>query len=117
MDVFRTGDADMFFKGDTDEPIGLTRRDKTDYAGDERRSERRHRTLKGALLNFNNGFGNLECVLRDMNSNGARISMGHTEGIPTRFTLKVSGEKKPVEALVRWRTPRDVGLSFLLRAD
>lgn len=107
----------MFFNSDNQQSIQLSHGSKAGYSGDERRGEHRRRILKGALLQFNNGFGSLECVLRDLSSDGARISMAQTTGVPTRFKLAISGEKTPIEAIVRWRTPRDMGLGFLLRGD
>lgn len=107
----------MLFSSDTDQPIHLSGASKVEFNGADRRLEHRRRILKGAILRFNNGFGNLECVIRNLTSNGARISMGQTNGIPSRLQLQISGERTPIEALVRWRTPRDIGLSFLLRAE
>ena len=102
---------------DNQEKTSLSSSTKVQYNGVERRGEHRRRILKGASVKFNNGFGNLECVLRDMTSNGARISMGHTSGMPSRVQLQVTGEKTPIEALVHWRTSRDFGVSFLLRGE
>ncbi len=99
------------------EKMSLSTTSKVHYEGIERRGEHRRRILKGALVKFNNGFGNLECVMRDMTSGGARISMGHTSGMPSRVELQVAGEKTAIEALVHWRTPRDFGVSFLLRGQ
>lgn len=107
----------MFFTSDNQSSMQLSHGAKSAYAGDERRGEHRRRILKGALLQFNNGFGSLECVLRDLSSDGARISMAQTTGVPTRFKLAIAGEKTPIETIVRWRTPRDMGLGFLLRGD
>jgi PilZ domain len=107
----------MFFNSDNQQSMQLSHGTKSDYHGDERRGEHRRRILKGALLQFNNGFGSLECVLRDLSSDGARISMAQTTGVPTRFKLSIAGEKTPIEAIIRWRTPRDMGLGFLLRGD
>lgn len=109
----------MLFKSQSQaqDPMYLSHSAKADYEGDERRTERRRRILKSALVQFNNGFGSLECVLRDLNSNGAKVSMGQTAGIPNRFRLSIAGERTPIEALIRWRTPRDMGVSFLMRAD
>lgn len=107
----------MYFTSDSQASVQLSHSNKGEYKGEERRTEHRRRILKGALVQFNNGFGSLECVLRDMSSNGARVSMGQTAGIPTRFRLSIAGEQTPIEAIIRWRTPRDIGLGFLLRAD
>lgn len=87
------------------------------YQGTERRLEHRRRLLKGAMIKFNNGFGDLECVVRNLTTGGARISMGQTSGIPTRIQIQIAGERIPVEAKIEWRTPRDIGLRFLLKAE
>jgi hypothetical protein len=87
--------------------LQLSHSAKADYQGDERRTERRRRILKSALVQFNNGFGSLECVLRDVNAHGAKVSMGQTAGIPNQFRLSVAGE----------RTPIDIGVSFLTRPE
>jgi PilZ domain len=107
----------MLFSNTTDQSVSLSSAAAAGFLGDERRTEHRRRILKGAVIKFNNGFGNLECVLRNLTSNGARISMGQTGGIPTRLQIQIAGERTPIEAMVQWRTPRDIGLSFLLNAD
>ena len=107
----------MLFSSNNDPAVHLSPASQSDFKGDERRSEHRRRILKGAVLKFNNGFGNLECVVRNLTSSGARVSMGQTNGIPSRLQVHISGERTPIEALVRWRNPRDIGLSFLLRAE
>jgi PilZ domain len=87
------------------------------FDGDERRSDQRHRVLKGGTLYFNKGYSSLECVIRDLSATGARIQMGETFGVPTRFTMSISGETTRIEASLRWRTSRNIGLSFLLRSN
>ena len=107
----------MLFSNTAEQTVSLSSAATLGFDGDERRTEHRRRILKGAIIKFNNGFGNLECVLRNLTSNGARISMGQTGGIPTRLQIQIAGERTPIEAMVQWRTPRDIGLSFLLRAE
>ncbi|MGB8817034.1 MAG: PilZ domain-containing protein [Rhizobiaceae bacterium] len=107
----------MFFASDNQTSMQLSHTETTGYAGEERRGEHRRRILKGAVLQFNNGFGSLECVLRNLSSDGARVSMAQTTGVPTRFKLAIAGEKTPIEAIVRWRNARDMGLGFLLCGD
>jgi PilZ domain len=83
------------------------------FDGAERRAGQRHRALKGGTLYFNKGYSSLECVVRDLSETGARIQMGETFGVPSRFTMSISGEDARVEASLRWRTSRNIGLSFL----
>jgi hypothetical protein len=79
----------------------------------ERRATPRHRTLKGATLEFNRGFGAFECVVRNLSEGGARLVFGDTLGVPTRFDLRIGpdGEWRP--ALVRWRGLTDLGIAFV----
>jgi hypothetical protein len=107
----------MLFSNTAEPTVSLSSVASIGFDGDERRTEHRRRILKGAVIQFNNGFGNLECVLRNLTSKGARISMGQTAGIPTHLQIHIAGERSPVEATVQWRTRRDIGLRFLLKAD
>ena len=85
------------------------------FHGVEKRAEHRHRVLKGGTVHFNKGYSSLECVIRDLSASGARIQMGETFGVPSRFTLSISGESTRIEASVRWRNARYIGLNLLLR--
>jgi PilZ domain len=87
------------------------------YNGVEKRAEHRRKMLKGGTVYFNKGYSSLECVLRDVSSNGARIQMGETFGMPSRVLLSISGEEGRVEASVRWRNSRNIGLSFAPHAN
>ena len=87
------------------------------FDGAERRSDQRHRVLKGGTLHFNKGYSSLECVVRDLSATGARIQMGETFGVPSRFTMSISGETTRIEASLRWRTARNIGLNFLLSSQ
>lgn len=82
------------------------------YTGEEKRVEHRRKMLKGGTVYFNKGYSSLECVVRDVTSTGARIQMGETFGMPSKVLLAISGEEGRVEAHVRWRNSRNVGLSL-----
>jgi hypothetical protein len=107
----------MLFSNSAEPTVSLSSASTLGFNGDERRTEHRRRILKGAVIKFNNGFGNLECVLRNLTSKGARISMAQTGGIPTQLQIHIAGECAPIEANVQWRTPRDIGLSFSSSAE
>ena len=78
----------------------------------ERRTEQRRRVLKGAVLSFNNGYSSFECVLRNVSEHGAKLSLGETFGLPTKFSLAISGEAHARVARVRWRRQTEIGISF-----
>lgn len=78
----------------------------------DRRGETRRRVLKGARLAFNKGYGAMECVVRNQSERGARLVLGDTMGVPSRFDLEISGEGDLRPATVRWRTGEAVGIAF-----
>ena len=78
----------------------------------ERRSRPRRRVLKGAIIHFNKGYGALECVVRNLSENGARLAFGETTAVPPAFDLKIAGDETVRSANVRWRTPDSVGVSL-----
>jgi hypothetical protein len=78
----------------------------------ERRSTPRQRVLKGAIIHFNKGYGALECVVRNLSENGARLAFGETTAVPPAFDLKIAGSDTVRAASVRWRTPDAVGVSL-----
>jgi hypothetical protein len=78
----------------------------------ERRLSQRSRVLKGAVIRFNNGYGALECVVRNRSEDGARLAFGDTSAVPKSFELKIAGESMVRAADVRWRSLSAVGVSF-----
>jgi hypothetical protein len=78
----------------------------------DRRRESRRRVFKGGRLLFNNGYGVMECVVRNLSARGARLGMGETTGVPARFDLLVAGDDGTRPARVRWRTASEVGIAF-----
>lgn len=80
---------------------------------EDRRTEPRHRVLKGGTLTFNKGYGALECVARNLTARGALLCFGETSAVPPHFTLRLSGEDAGRQAKVRWRTMTHVGVEFV----
>jgi hypothetical protein len=79
----------------------------------ERRAARRQRALKGGVLKFHNDFCVLECVVRNLSENGARLVFGgDTLPVPMRFDLRIGPDGDWRAAQVRWRSATDVGVVF-----
>ncbi len=79
---------------------------------ENRRSERRARTLKRGRVVFNAGYGTFECVVKDMSSSGARLQFGDALGVPQHFELIIDSDKIRKACTVRWRHNGMVGVSF-----
>ena len=77
----------------------------------ERRTTQRRRVLKGGTLSFNNGYGALECVVRNESPNGALLNFGETAAVPAAFDLTIKGAETR-HAEVRWRSMTMVGVAF-----
>lgn len=78
----------------------------------ERRGETRRRVLKGGRIEFNNGFSAMACTVRNQSERGARLVMGDTMGVPSRFELAIAGDAGTRRANVRWRTGEALGITF-----
>ena len=78
----------------------------------ERRQEHRKRALKGATITFNNGYGALQCVVRNMTDDGAMLAFGETAGIPPVFDIKFADHTCERRARVCWRDRQFVGVVF-----
>jgi hypothetical protein len=78
----------------------------------DRRSERRRRSLKGARLFFNHGYGAFECLVRNQSGRGAKLVFGDAAAVPGQFELLIAGEPEPKHAQVRWRSAGEIGILF-----
>ena len=89
------------------EPSGLIVTRQTD-----RRVEPRRRVFKRGKI-ITNGLNSIvDCMLRDLSANGARIRVDHLYTPPDRFELLIvdSGAKLIVD--VRWRAGDEIGVQF-----
>lgn len=80
--------------------------------GANKRREHRQRTLKGARIVFNGGYGVYDCTVRNISSHGAMLVFGAVVGIPTHFELVMEEGNVRHHCTVRWRTERAIGVSF-----
>ena len=57
----------------------------------EKRASSRHRVLKQGLLAFDHG-GGVDCIVRNLSPNGARIDIVSPVGLPEVFTLVIEAD-------------------------
>lgn len=79
---------------------------------DEKRKVPRRRVLKEGKIVFADGLRVLDCTIRDMSANGARLLIASTVGLPDSFHLyeKSSGLLYP--ARIAWRQANALGVEF-----
>ncbi len=79
----------------------------------ERRRETRQKTfLKGRIL-FNKGASSMDCLVRDMSPDGARLSLTETTVLPGAFDLYIPQKEKTYRANLAWRRADGVGITFV----
>ena len=79
---------------------------------ENRRTQQRLRTLKGAHISYNGGFSAAECTVRNLSEGGALLEFPGIIALPSEFTLHVSSEFKSWPCKVAWRSGMRVGVSF-----
>ena len=84
---------------------------------DERRVSPRQRCLNGAKIVFNNNLSVIDCVVRDLSPQGARLLVASPVGIPDRFDLRIdrSGARHPSK--ITWRANGQIGVPFSTLLD
>ncbi len=81
-------------------------------AADKRRAPR-VRALLGGRLAYGGGYFTLECLVRDMSADGARIKIPEGQAVPPNLYLLELRSGVVHEARVAWRRLPEVGLEFV----
>jgi hypothetical protein len=77
----------------------------------EQRKSQRQRTLKGALIAFNNERSTLSCTVRNFSDAGANLQVASVLGVPETFTLHFP-DKRAFPCTVVWRKATELGVRF-----
>jgi len=83
---------------------------------ERRRSIRQRSFLRGCVY-FNNGRNSVDCLIRDISYEGARIIFSDPVNIPDVVQLNIPDKKRTVPASVQWRHGNKIGLAFLQAAS
>jgi hypothetical protein len=86
-------------------PVDATR-------NDERRELARQKSFLRGYVYFNNRRTSVECHIRDLSKEGARILISTSVNIPDTVELYIPQRDQTVRAYVRWRRSEEIGLSF-----
>jgi hypothetical protein len=79
----------------------------------ERRVSPRQRRLNGAKIVFNNDSSVIDCVVRDLSPQGARLLVASPVGIPGQFDLRIERNGVCHPSKVAWRANNQIGVMFL----
>ena len=78
----------------------------------ERRQQRRVRVLLGARIAYHDGAQYFDCMICDLTSTGARISLPKNQPISSSVYLINMRDRTAHEAKVVWNNGKDAGLMF-----
>ena len=78
---------------------------------ERRRSVRKKSFLRGCVY-FNKRRSAIDCLIRDISDQGARIIFSGTTNFPDVVELYIPHKEQTVRAHVQWRRGDEVGLAF-----
>jgi hypothetical protein len=84
---------------------------REDHMDERRRSVRQRCFLYGRVY-FNNGRNALDCIIRDISYEGARIVFSEPVNIPDEIRLAIPERNRMFDAIVRWRHANTIGVVF-----
>lgn len=79
----------------------------------ERRASVRKRAFLKGVICFNKRSSTLECMIRDISDDGARLVVSSAVAVPSDFELFIPSKNEYLEARQRWRRGDELGVEFL----
>ncbi|MBV1697799.1 MAG: PilZ domain-containing protein [Hyphomicrobiales bacterium] len=78
----------------------------------ERRALARHKTLFKGRIYFNNRLSSMDCIVRDVTAEGARLECSENVTLPEVFELYLANKDEYFRARVIWRRGSQLGISW-----
>ncbi len=79
--------------------------------GERRRSVRQKSFLRGCLY-FNKRRSAVDCLIRDISDEGARVIFSDAVSVPDVVELYIPQKEQTLRARVQWRHGDEIGLAF-----
>jgi PilZ domain len=79
---------------------------------DERRKSSRHKSFLHGCIYFNNRRSAIDCLIRDISPEGAKLVFSQTASIPDVIDLYIPQKDQMLRAHVQRRTSGEVGVTF-----
>jgi hypothetical protein len=77
---------------------------------EERRKSQRLRTYLGGTIAFNNRYSTLECLVRNLSPEGARLAFPHPVVLPLEFDLQIRNRGESRRGRLVWRDETQAGI-------
>ena len=79
---------------------------------DEQRVSKRQRVLKKGLIVLANNSSTIDCTIRNMSDEGAKILCGDQFAVPNEFRFVTLSDNLVRDAKVIWRRGDQIGIGF-----
>ena len=79
----------------------------------DRRKTTRMRTYFGGQIAFNQRMSVMDCLVRNISAEGAKLVFSETLTVPQEFDLSVHKNERTYRAKVIWRRADEAGVAFL----
>ena len=79
---------------------------------DNRRSRPRVRSFLQGRIYFNKRNSSLDCLVRDLSEDGARLKVSSSVALPEVIELHLPNKNESHQATLQWRTGDEIGVSF-----
>jgi hypothetical protein len=76
----------------------------------ENRAAPRHKVLKRGSIRFNGG--SIDCMVRNLSSNGAGLDVTSPIGLPSSFTLVIEADHFIRHCRPVWGSQKRIGVAF-----
>jgi hypothetical protein len=84
---------------------------------EERRKTQRSRTYLWGGIAYNNYCTTLNCLVRNLSPDGARIVFSDAVALPVQFDIVIRRSRENRRAQMVWRDEAQAGIQFLQPAD
>jgi len=84
---------------------------------EERRKTQRSRTYLWGGIAYNNHCTTLNCLVRNLSPDGARIIFSDAVALPAEFDIVIRRSRNNRRAQMIWRDETQAGIQFLQQAD
>ena len=79
----------------------------------DQRKAQRNRTYLGGVIAFNHRSCTLDCLVRDMSAQGAKIIFESTVSVPDEFDIMIRHKGESRRARIMWRDETQAGVTFV----
>lgn len=78
----------------------------------ERRNSARQKSFLQGRIYFNNGRSAVDCLIRDLSAEGAKLIFSETGSVPGHVDLHIPQKDQTLRARVQWRSECEIGVAF-----